>query len=225
MAPGPYFTAETFRFLRELAENNRREWFVPNQPRYEEHVREPALRFIQDFSPHLAELSPHFRAGPRSLLRVHRDIRFSADKTPYKAHVGIQFRHDAGRDIHAPGYYLHIEPGTVFAGAGIWHPGGPALRKIRERIAGEPDAWRKATRNPTFTGTLTLAGDRLTRPPRGFDPGHPLAEDLKWKDFFGSRDLDEDFACSPHLPEELARVYAAGSPYMAFLCKAVDVPF
>jgi uncharacterized protein (TIGR02453 family) len=225
VAQGPYFKAETFRFLEELAENNRRDWFTANRGRYEEHVREPALRFIQDFSGHLAALSPHFHAGPRSLLRVHRDIRFSRDKSPYKPNTGIQFRHDAGGDIHAPGYYFHIEPGMVFAGLGLWHPHGTTLRKIRERIAEKPAAWRKASRDPAFTATFTLSGQRLSRPPRGFDPGHPLVEDLKWKDFIGSRDLDEAFACGPHLPEELARVYAAGTDFMAFLCKAVDVPY
>jgi uncharacterized protein (TIGR02453 family) len=225
MAQGPHFTAETFRFLRELAENNRRDWFTSQKRRYEEHVREPALRFIQDFAGHLAELSPHFHAGPRSLLRIHRDLRFSRDKSPYKPNVGIQFRHDAGRDIHAPGYYFHLEPGTVFAAAGLWRPDGAALRKIRTRITEEPDAWRRATRDPSFTGTFALSGDRLTRPPRGFDPGHPLGDDLKWKDYIGSVDLGEFIACGPDLPEELARVYAAASGFMAFLCEAVDLPY
>ncbi len=225
MSPGPYFTVETFRFLRELARNNRRDWFIPNRDRYEEWVREPALRFIEDFSSHLAGLSPHFHAGPRSLLRVHRDLRFAREKSPYKAHAGIQFRHDGGRDIHAPGYYFHLEPGAVFAAIGLWRPHGPALRKIRQRIVDEPDAWQEASRDPEFDSTFVLSGDRLIRPPQGFDPQHPLVEDLKWKDFIGSRDLDEGFALSPHLPEELAQVFAAGSGFMAFLCKAVELSF
>ena len=225
MAGSGYFTKDTFRFLKELAKNNRREWFTANKDRYEDHVREPALRFIQDFAPHLAKLSPHFHAGPRSLFRIHKDTRFSKDKSPYKTHTGIQFRHDLGRDAHAPGYYFHIEPGTLFVGLGLWHPDGPTTRKIREHMVEEPEAWKKASRGRKFAATFEPVGDKLSRPPRGFDPEHPLVEDLKWKDFIGSRDLDEDLVMSPHLPKELGKIFAAGTPYMAFLCEAVGVPF
>jgi len=225
VAGSPYFTRETFRFLKELAKHNDRAWFAANKARYEEQVKDPALRFIEDFAGHLARLSPHFHAGPRSLFRIHKDTRFSKDKSPYKTHTGIQFRHDLAKDAHAPGYYLHIQPGMVFVALGLWHPDGPTTRKIREHIVEEPAAWTKAARGRKFTSVFSLAGDRLSRPPRGFDPEHALAEDLRWKDFIGYRDLEEDFVTSPHLPRELAKAYASGSAYMAFLCKAVGVPF
>jgi uncharacterized protein (TIGR02453 family) len=225
MAGAGYFTKETFRFLRELARNNRRDWFDANRSRYEEHVRIPALRLIEAFAPHLSALSPHFHAGPRSLFRIHKDTRFSKDKSPYKTHVGIQFRHDQGQDVHAPGYYFHVEPRSVFVALGLWHPDGPSLRRIRERIVDEPGEWKQASGGPRFTRVFTVEGERLSRVPRGFDPEHPLADDLKWKDFIATRELDEASALSPALPRELARVCAAGSPYMSFLCKAVGVPF
>ncbi len=225
MAEGGYFTKETFRFLRELAKNNQRDWFDANRVRYDEHVRDPALRFIEAFAPHLTTLSPHFHAGPRSLFRIHKDTRFSKDKSPYKTHTGIQFRHDQARDVHAPGYYFHIEPRSVFVAVGLWHPEGSSLRRIREHIVEEPAAWKKASRGTKFTRVFTMEGERLSRPPRGFDPEHPLAEDLKWKDFIAYRDLDQAFATSPHLPRELSRLCAAGSGYMSFLCNAVGVPF
>ena len=225
MPEGGYFTKDTFRFLKELARNNRREWFEANRARYDEQVRDPALRFIEDFAPRLAKLSPHFHAGPRSLFRIHKDTRFSKDKSPYKTHTGIQFRHDLAKDAHAPGYYFHLEPGSVFVALGLWHPDGPSLRKIREHMVEEPASWTKASRSRKFTAVFTLEGERLSRPPRGFDPEHPLAEDLKWKDFIGYRDLDETFATDADLPVRLAKLYAAGSEYMAFLCKAVGVPF
>lgn len=225
MAGAGYFTRDTLRFLRELAKNNRRDWFDANRERYEEHVREPALRFIEAFAPHLAALSPSFHAGPRSLFRIHKDTRFSQDKTPYKTHVGIQFRHDQARDVHAPGYYFHVEPRSVFVAVGLWHPDGPSLRKIRERIVEEPAAWKRASRGTKFARVFTMEGERLSRVPRGFDPEHALAEDLKWKDFIATRDLGEAFATDSRLPRELAKLCAAGSEYMAFLCKAVGVPY
>ncbi|GMV08022.1 MAG: TIGR02453 family protein [Gemmatimonadota bacterium] len=225
MAAGGYFTAETFRFLKQLAKNNDRDWFAANKPRYEEHVKEPALRLIQDFAPHLAELSPHFHAGPRSLFRIHRDTRFAKDKSPYKTHTGIHFRHDTAKDAHAPGYYFHIQPGEVFLGMGLWHPDAPTLRKIRDHIVEKPAAWKKACKGKKFTGMFVQEGDRLSRVPRGYDPEHPMADELMWKDHFGLRQVDDDFVTSPHLPRELARAYAAGSEYMVFLCEAVGVPF
>ena len=111
MAARRYFTIQTFRFLKDLKENNSRPWFHENKGRYEEHVKEPALRFIEDLDPLLQKVSPHFMATPRSLFRIHRDTRFSKDKSPYKTHTGIQFRHEASKDAHAPGFYLHLQPG------------------------------------------------------------------------------------------------------------------
>jgi uncharacterized protein (TIGR02453 family) len=225
MAASPYFTPQTFRFLKELAANNDRAWFAANKGRYESHVKDPALRFIQDFAAPLARISPHFHSGPRSLFRIYRDTRFSKDKSPYKTHTGIQFRHDQAKDAHAPGFYLHIEPGSVFVALGMWHPESSALRKIREHIVEEPAAWKKAARNKKFTDGFELEGDRLQRAPRGFDPDHPLVEDLKRKDFIGVRQVTQKVVTSPDLPKELARMYAEGKPLMKFLCEAVAVPF
>jgi uncharacterized protein (TIGR02453 family) len=225
VTPTPYFTSKTFEFLKELAANNRRDWFAENKARYEDHVKVPALRFIQDFQDGLRRISPHFTAGPRALFRIHRDTRFAKDKSPYKTHTGIHFRHDQAGDVHAPGYYMHIEPGACFVGLGIWHPDGPATRKIREAIVEDPTGWKKATRGKKFADTFEMSGDRLSRAPRGFDPEHPMAEDLKWKDFVGGRSVPQSFLTSPDLPAALAKQLAIGSPFMAFLCKAVEVPF
>jgi uncharacterized protein (TIGR02453 family) len=222
---GPYFTRETFRFLRELTEHNDRDWFADNKRRYEAVVKEPALRLIQDFAPHLKKLSPHFQATPRSLFRIYRDVRFAKDKSPFKTHTGIQFRHDRGRDVHAPGYYFHVQPGQVFLALGLWHPDGATLGAIRERIVEAPADWKKASRGKAFRDTFAMEGDRLTRPPRGFDPEHPLVDDLKWKDFIATAELSEASATSADLPEALARTWSAGTPFMKFLCSAVDVPF
>ena len=222
---GAYFSHETFRFLKDLERNNERAWFAANKARYEEHVKAPALRLIGDFAPALAKISPRFASTPRSLYRIHKDTRFAKDKRPYKTHAGIHFRHERARDAHAPGFYLHIEPGTVFVGVGIWHPDAPTLRRIREHIVARPDAWKRASRSKSFVGVFELAGDRLTRPPKGFDSDHPLVEDLKWKDYIGVATQDEAFARRAELPEELARIFAAGTPLVRFLCEALAVPF
>jgi uncharacterized protein (TIGR02453 family) len=220
-----HFSADTLRFLADLKKNNNRSWFAENKERYEGMVKDRALGLIADFAPYLTELSPHFKATPRSLYRIHRDTRFSREKIPYKTHIGIHFRHDRARDAHAPGYYLHIEPGSVFAGVGIWHPESAALRLIREGIVEDPSGWKRTTGDRAFSSTYDLAGDRLQRAPKGFDPAHPLVEDLKWKDYIGIVELDEAFATHAELPRRLADTFAAATPFMRFLCRALDVPF
>lgn len=121
-----YFTAQTFTFLTALTGNNTREWFKTHQQEYERFIRMPAMQLIDDMADELPAISPHFTAQAReiggSLMRVQRDTRFSRDKTPYKTNIGIQFRHERGKDIHAPGFYLHIAPDDCFLGIGLWHP-------------------------------------------------------------------------------------------------------
>jgi uncharacterized protein (TIGR02453 family) len=178
------FTPDLFDFLAELAMNNTREWFEGQKNRYEASVRGPAQALIRAMAPRLTPLSPHIVADDRkvggSLMRIHRDTRFGSDKTPYKTNVGIQFRHSAGKDVHAPGLYLHIaHPGPgemdgLFLGAGIYHPEKEPLEQIRQAIAEKPDAWRAVRENAAFAGTWTLGGESLKRPPRGLRPGAPL---------------------------------------------------
>jgi uncharacterized protein (TIGR02453 family) len=225
MARGPYFTAETFAFLRDLKQNNDRDWFALNKGRYEDHLKAPALRLIEDFAPHLREISPHFSATPRSLFRIHRDTRFSKDKSPYKTHVGIHFRHDRSKDAHAPGFYVHVEPEQVFVGLGIWHPDGKALKAIRERIVDDEAGWKRASRDKAFASSFSLEGDSLTRAPKGVDPDHPLIDDLRRKDFIGVKSVPESFATNRNLPTRLAALCRDGVPFVRFLCRALDVPF
>ncbi len=148
------FQPELITFLEDLRFHNERPWFEANKARYERFVREPALAFIEAMAPRLQAISPELTAEAKkvggSLMRVHRDVRFSKDKTPYKTNLGIQFRHSMGKDVHAPGLYMHIEPGGYFLAAGMWHPASEPLRHIRDRIAAQPDAWLAARDDRAF---------------------------------------------------------------------------
>lgn len=223
------FSPALFSFLRELRRNNNREWFAANKRRYEDAVLEPAIEFIADFAPFLREISPHFRADARptggSLFRIYRDTRFSRDKTPFKTHAALQFRHRLARDAHAPGFYLHLEPGNVMAAVGIWHPDGATLRKIRDAIVAEPKRWTRITRGKPFAGLYRLGGDSVKRPPHGYDAEHPLIEDLKRKDFYGFTALPEKAVTSEGFLESYASMCRAGAPLARFLCEAIGVPF
>ena len=221
-----HFGQDLFRFLEDLRANNTREWFQANKDRYVRDVKEPAQAFIADFAPHLAKISPHFRSDPRpvggSLFRIYRDVRFSKDKSPYKTHAGLHFRHKAGKDAYTPGFYLHLEPHGCFAGVGLWHPDGPTLKKIRERVAQKPEVWRKAVEDPAFARSYTVEGDRLKRPPKGFDPDHELVEILKFKDFTGMSKLTQKQVTSTGFIEEFARLCQAGGSLVKFICDALD---
>ena len=159
------------------------------------------------------------------MFRIYRDTRFSKDKSPYKTYTGLQFRHDRGKDAHCPGFYLHLEPGQFFVGVGIWHPDGPTTRAIRDAIVEDPTAWKKASRGKKFAGLFDLEGDRLKRPPKGYDPEHALIEDLKRKDYIGVTRLTQKAVTSPDFMKEFTDLCRTGVPYMKFLCKALDVPF
>lgn len=224
-----HFDPELFRFLRDLKADNERAWFQANQERYLRHVKEPALRFIADFGPLLLKISPHFRADPRpqggSLFRIHRDIRFSKDPSPYKTHAGLHFRHEAGRTAYTPGFYLHLEPGGCFVGVGLWHPDAATLKRIRDRVAAEPRAWTAAVQGRRFKALYAVEGERLSRPPRGYPADHPLIEVLKLKDFTALSPLRQGQVTAPGFLQEFAATCAAGAPLVRFICEALDQPY
>jgi uncharacterized protein (TIGR02453 family) len=224
-----YFSANTLKFLTALTLNNHREWFDQHQADYERLVREPALRLIHDFAPLLKGISRHLTAVDKkvggSLMRIHRDTRFSADKSPFKTNIGIQFRHSAGKDIHAPGLYLHVAPGESFLAAGLWHPDPVTLSSIRERIIEKPQLWSKASKAEAFREYFALGGDSLARPPRGVSTDHPAVEDLKRKDHIASTPLSVRDLSSAKLLDLLSDRYSRTKPYMRFLCDAIELPF
>jgi uncharacterized protein (TIGR02453 family) len=224
-----YFTPATFRFLKDLADNNNRDWFKANQARYEEHVREPALDFITDFTGELAEISPHLVADSRkvggSLFRIQRDTRFAKDKVPYKTNTGVQFRHELAKDAHAPGYYLNIEPGRCFMGMGLWMPDTPTANQIRHHIDANQADWLRASRSEPFASMFNFGGESLVRPPKGYPADHPLIDDLKRKSFIATVDLTQKQLTANSFFADFAQLCRAGSPLMGFLCRAVGIAY
>jgi len=223
------FEPSIFQFLEELTDNNNRPWFQANKWRYERDVLEPSLAFIRAFQPRLKKISPYFVASDQriggSLMRVYRDTRFARDKTPYKTNVGIQFRHEFGQDVHAPGFYVHIASGECFLALGVWRPDADSLASVRQAIEEHPDRWKRAKNDGKFRARFQLDGDSLKTPPRGFAPEHPLIEDLKRTDFIGLEALTEQDILKPKFIDVVAASFAASRAFMRFLCDALRVPF
>jgi uncharacterized protein (TIGR02453 family) len=223
------FRSSFFEFLEQLAANNNRPWFAENKARYEELVLQPALAFIRAFQPRLKKIAPHFVASDRrmggSMMRIYRDTRFARDGKPYKTNVGIQFRHEQGRDVHAPGFYIHISPGECFLALGLWRPEPDALAMIRQAIVDAPEKWKRARDDRKFRSRFELSGSSLKRPPRGFEADHPFIEDLKRTDFIAVEELEERDVLSKKYIDHVAESFAAGKPLMRFLCGALRVGF
>ena len=223
------FPDDTLKFLRALARNNDREWFKARQQRYEQAILEPSLAFIAAMEKPLGKFAPMYRAVPKkvggSLMRIYRDTRFGKDKSPYKTNIGIQFRHEMGRDVHAPGFYLHIEPGQLFLGAGSWHPASDALALIRAGIDERPGEWKRAIGAKKFRDRYELAGDSLKRPPRDYGPDHLLIKDLKRKDFIGIAEYDEAMIYSADFVDYVAAAFKGARPLVRFLCESLRLPY
>lgn len=224
------FARSLFVFLEELAENNRRDWFQDNKQRYEDEVVAPVMAFIEAMRPRLHLISAHFLAltgkTGGSMMRIYRDVRFSKNKQPYKTNVGIQFRHALGRDIHAPGFYVHLEPESCFLGAGIWSPASDALGAIRSHIDQNPKAWIRARDSKAFNEVYDLSNeDSLKTAPKGYAKDHPLIADLRRKHFIGARNLTDKEVYDKGFTKLAADTFRASKPLMKFLCEALGVAF
>jgi uncharacterized protein (TIGR02453 family) len=218
-----YFTTELFRFLSRLKRNNNRDWFQTHKDEYETWVRQPALTFITAFAAPLYEITPHLVADARptrgSLFRIYRDTRFAADKRPYKTHLAMRFSH-RGKDIHSPGFYLHLEPGGCFAACGLWHPEPPTLLKVRSAMVSRPTEWRAVRKLLNWDDAT-----KLSRPPRGFPSDHEFVDDLKLRDLGTAVEFTDKQVCSPKFVPTFAAACRKMSPVAAFLSSAVGLQF
>ena len=227
-----HFTKGVFDFLKELEANNNKPWWEKNKDRYIEVIREPALDFIEDFGERLKKISPHYLADTRtnggSLMRPYRDVRFSKDKTPYKTNIGIHFRHEGGKDVHAPGFYLHLALSGNFAGVGLWGPETAVAREIRQAIYDDPSGWQKAVKGKTFSDTWSIDDHEnytLKRVPKEFDGDHPYPDDLRLKSFTAGAKLTQKTVTAEGFDAELAKDFKKASGYMKFLSDAIGVSF
>ncbi|MBC8088060.1 MAG: DUF2461 domain-containing protein [Phycisphaerae bacterium] len=221
------FKPAALTFLRGLKRNNRKEWFEEHRADYERELKYPMLALIEDIDVRLAEFAPEIVGSPkRSMFRIYRDVRFSKDKTPYKTHAACWFYHrDAGSGVGAEaahggaGFYLHLAPEGTFCGGGIWMPPRPALNRIRQSIADDPEGFEDIVLSPVFKrkfGELDTE-HMLTRTPRGFAPEHPAGHWLRYQSFTAGRALSLEEIHSPKLPAILAKTFEAMTPFIRWL--------
>ena len=222
-------TPQLFKFLRELKRNNNREWFAENKQRYQREVRDPAVELVAQLERPLARVAPMLSAVAKghggSVMRIYKDTRFSKDKTPYKTNVGISLRHQANKDIHAPGVYIHLEPGECFIGAGCWRPQRDVLAAIRTAIDDDPKGWKRARDNKSFREHFDLAGEQLKTSPRDYPADHVSIEDLRRIDFIAVAPISQSEVTSDQVVSLVIDRIKRARPLMKFLCEAIDVPY
>jgi uncharacterized protein (TIGR02453 family) len=221
------FSTAAFTFLRQLARNNDREWFEANRERYERDVRLPMRELVEEMDVRLARIAPEIVGDPkRSMFRIHRDVRFSKDKSPYKTNAAVWFFHrGAGRGVGesahgAAGFYFHLEPGGCFTGGGYWMPPRPALEKVRERLVEDQRGFEKALATPALAkrGFRGLSEEAmLKRLPRAFAPDHPCATWLRYQSFTVGRQIPDDEVRSATLASQLEKDFAAMTPLVRWL--------
>jgi uncharacterized protein (TIGR02453 family) len=219
-------------FLRGLRRNNNREWFLNNRERYESEVRGPMKALVEELDVRLAELAPEIVGDPkRSMFRIHRDVRFSNDKSPYKTNAACWLYHmDAGRGVGGEaahggaGFYFDIGPDEAWVGGGIWMPPRPTLARLREEIDEEHASLVKILRAPALKRFGGLSREAmLTRMPRGYDADHPAAELLRHQSFTMGREVREADLFSVRLPDLLARELARLVPLVRWLNGALGL--
>lgn len=219
------FPREGIDFLKRLKRNNNRLWFEKHKEEYESSVKLPMQSLIASLHPHFQRFAPEFDINPkRSLFRIYRDVRFSKDKTPYKTHAAAHFvLRGKPKGVEGSGYYLHIEPGEVYIGGGIYMPDNDQLKKIRSAIAGHSDQFLTIVRLPKFKKIFgKLEGEKLQRVPKGYEPDHPMAEWLKHKQFFVWIEWPESKCLKEKFVAEIAEVYKGATPLVRFLNEAMS---
>jgi len=229
-----YFTDSSLRFLRGLARHNDRTWFEAHRPDYDTHVREPMAALIEEMDVRFRRVAPEMTGdAKRSMFRIHRDVRFSKDKSPYKTHAACWFFHiDAsskvGREADGggAGFYFHVQPGASFVGGGCWHPPSPALKRFRSAIAADPRTFETVVLAPALRRKLGPLSEEsmLRRLPRGFAEDHPAARWLRYQSFTVGRPLTDAQVTGRALTKTLEADFVTILPLVRWLNSTLGFP-
>jgi uncharacterized protein (TIGR02453 family) len=216
------FPPEGLTFLKQLKTHNTREWFAAHRNEYIEFVKHPMECLIAALAGPIENIAPEMEVNPKkSMFRIHRDTRFSRNKEPYKTHVAAIF-HPKGHWEESAGFYLHIEPGEVYLGGGVYMPDGQQLKKIRRAISSRSKEFLGIVNGAAFRKAFgTLEGDRLSRAPLGYAVDDPMIAWLKFKQYFVSVAWKESAAGRKDFVGRVASVYREMLPLVRFLNKAM----
>lgn len=213
------FPAEGMEFLRELRENNDREWFNPRKEIFVEKVQAPMIELVSAVHKEMLQFAPEYVGEPKKcIFRIYRDTRFSKDKTPYKTHIAAAMWRSSGGKDTGSGYYFSISTEEIEIGGGVYAPDPSTLLQARQYIGDHAEEFRKTFENPTVRKLFGgLWGESAIRPPKGFDAAHPAIDLIKKKHFVLMKGVDPALATTPKLLPEIVKRFEALTPFLRFL--------
>jgi uncharacterized protein (TIGR02453 family) len=213
------FPKEGLQFLRSLKRNNNRQWFQKHKSNYEQYVKHPMADLIEALHAEFQEFAPEMIASPKlSAYRIHRDTRFSKDKSPYKTHVAAVFPRSGLAKHEGAGFYVHIATDELLIGGGLYMPLPEDLNAVRSHMFENSKAFLRIVENTGFRRTFgAVEGEKLVRVPRGFPSDTAVSEYLKHKQFLAARDFPPEDATSPRFYKTLIETFKAMLPLIRFL--------
>jgi uncharacterized protein (TIGR02453 family) len=215
----PGYSKKALTFLRALARNNDRDWFQANKQTYADEVRGPTVELVEAVNGALARFAPEYVAvAAKAVPRVNRDIRFSADKSPYKTNVSAVFPCNGGSREGSAGFYFSLSPKGLEVLAGAYRPGTEPLAALRSHLAAEAAAFRRLIKRPKLVELMgRLQGERLERAPKGWPVDHPAIDLLRHKQLYVGTRLPLATATSPGVLKALTDRFRAATPFVRFL--------
>jgi len=214
------FPMEGLAFLKKLKRNNNRPWFQKHKSDYEDLVRFPMQSLVASLGEEMRSDAPEIEFNPRrSIFRIYRDVRFSKNKVPYKTNIGAAFPVRGRKGpTESPGLYLHIEPGQIFIGGGVYMPTGPQLKAIRKKIAADPSSFYDVIKDPGFRRMFGgIQGEKLTKAPLGYPKDHPMIEHLRHKQFYVGLILAEQECLKPGFLMKVTKGFRTAMPLVRWL--------
>jgi uncharacterized protein (TIGR02453 family) len=218
------------RFLADLRAHNDKDWYARNRERCDAELTEPAKALVRILAAALGKRFPEITGSDKalggSLTRLHRDVRFGKDKSPFHSHVGMHFWHRKGRKMEVPGFFLRVDPDEVLLGTGLHGPEPAPLEGIRKAIDRDPAGWKRAAHGPAFAKVWKgLEGEALQRVPKPWPADHPHAADLRRKEFTAFVRLPAARITKPGFVASAVDLWAASDDLMGFLCRATGLPW
>lgn len=226
MSPQPVFTEEALRFLRGLKRNNRREWFEKRRELYEREVKAPMLALVERLTQGMAAYAPaHVRPAAKCIFRIYRDTRFSADKTPYKTHLGAWWSRAGVVKTSGAGFYMHIGADEFVIAAGAYMPEKDQLLAIRRHLLANHAEWKSLIEDRKLLRSFAVHDPMaLARAPKGFPADHPAIEWIKWRQWGVTAHLPADTALRPSLAADIEKRFRLAAPLIAFLNAPLVAP-
>lgn len=215
----PYFGPAAIDFLRKLKRNNRREWFEAHRDVYERELKQPMLALIERLLHGMMDYAPdHLRTPQKCMLRIYRDIRFSADKSPYKTNLAAWWTRNGLEKTSGGGYYLHLSATELTIAAGVYMPPKEQLFAIRSHLLSHYEEFRRLITDKKLRAKFEIHDPNpLTRPPKGFPADHPAMEWIKWRQWGVITTLPVADALKPKLAGTVEERFRLAAPLVDFL--------